>query len=343
MRIFFALVAFCCTLFGAANLTISSAALSVDGTTLSLTMSQSGLLPVSGISGCFTMHGGNKPSLSVSSATSGGSIVTAVLSDPYNGNDVPTIDIATAAGGCNLTGSSGANTPQGQTGVSIANNSEWYSARALPNARYDGIPSLTVVPGDGVNTNVVGWDSALGSISVHANGSEVQLWALQYGNGFCLFQDGLNVGRFKATGATTWIRMSLAAGLSGTHLYRIMGCAGASSFQGVLISQVRFVSGAPVAPTPPVTLPTIMACGDSIVGSGSAPDDSSTVDWGLLTTAGWAAQIEPESGVKVVPTLMNNCGTKMVPFGGTTPAIGVLEGGANDQFGSGYLTTLQND
>jgi hypothetical protein len=320
------------TAFASASLTISSASLAADGQTMTLTMSAGSLAPASGLTGCFTMHGGNNNSNGVGAATASGSTVTFLLNAPMDHTNTVTVDIATVGAGCSLTSSG--NTPTGQLGVSVINSSEWWgagsSALALY-ARYDGDPALNVDPQGTGYPNLFNCNSADCSITVNATGSAVQIWAFQYNDAYSLYQDGFNLGRQKQSASTVFSNISLATGLTGTHLYRIVPSSGNVQFQVVIIAMIRFVGGGPTGTVPTPVLPVIGACGDSIVGSGGAPDDSTTVDWWLDSIAlNTSAQFYTSSGQQVSTFLRDNCGAGSVPFNGVSPALWVLEGGSND-------------
>jgi len=247
----------------------------------------------------------------------------------YSGDTV-TMDIKTVGAGCPLT--SGSDTPQGQTGVSITNSSEWMacgSSAMTSHFRYNGGPII----GDPYATgypNACWWNSALGNLEGHATGSEVQIVGFEYNNAFSLYQDGVSVGsRVKFGGSTVFSVASLGSGFSGTHLYTIMPSSGNVQFQVVIIAAVRFVGGVPTG-TAPTGKPLIIGYGDSIIGSGSGPDDSTTTDWGLASAAsGYAAQIFTLSGQNVSPTLRDDT-YGVIPFSNTSPDLVVLEGGEND-------------
>lgn len=319
--------------WGAANLLITSAVLAANGQSMTVTMSAGTLAPASGITGCFTMSGGNVNSNVVGSASTSGSTVTFQLGAPPDRTNTLTIAIATAGAGCPLT-SNGVDTPTGQSGISVTNGSEWYGCASpgLANsARYDGGALINVDSYVLGYPNLCEWNSAGGGLTVTATGSEIQVWQFDYNNAYSLYQDGVAIGsRVKKGAVTAFSVASLATGLSGSHSYQIVNSAGQSSFQTVLIALVRFVGGAPSG-TPPAALPLIGGCGDSIVGSGSSPDDTTTVNWlinGL--TSGLAAQIYTASGALVSTTLRDACGTRSVPFSATSPAVWILQGGVND-------------
>lgn len=315
-----------------AALNITSATLDVTG--FIVTASFNGNTLTGSTAGCFTLSGGNTNSDTISAAVISGGATTVVITPaaPLYGAQTITVSLLTAPG-CALVGSTGVAAP---SSVTATNSSEWQAASGAPMstyAQYDGSPAFGDQFGEGY-PNMVSWNSALGSIRVNvANASAVHIWAFNASNFYCAQQDGVDIGTRQSTsGSSVFSDITLASGLSGTHLYRALGCSGSVGFQNVLIAAVRFVGGT-LTGSVPVALPTVGACGDSIVGSGSGPDDSRTVDWWLDSiNNGYASQISTQSGALVSGGGLDvACVTRSVLFGGAQPDVWVLEGGVNDQ------------
>ena len=220
-----------------------------------------------------------------------------------------------------------------------ANLSEWHSVQWLVSqgfATVDGSPLLGDPTGLGYSS-MAAWNSALGSIRVNvASATEIDIWAFEYDNAWCLQQDGVDVGTRQKFGVgTVMVDAVLATGLSGTHLYRILGCAGATSYQTAVVAAMRFVGGT-LTGTAPAALPIVTCFGDSICGSGSAPDDSRTMDFWLgALNNGYSAQIATYAGMLVSGAGGLATRTSVLQlYGNGPPAITVLEGGTNDQAAS---------
>lgn len=319
----------------AANLTISSASLATDGQTVSLTMSAGSLLPTSGLTGCFTWHSSVANPGTAGAATTSGSTVTFSLSAPMDRASTLTIDIATVGGGCSLTSSG--NTPQGQSGVAVTNNSEWYGCAGSQLSTYARYHGGAVVSGDpqGIGyANACWWSGSLGAVDVNATGSAVKVWALNYDNAFCLYQDGAAVGsRVKLSSSVVFSEATLATGLTGTHEYWIIPCSGVASehWAGtVIVPLIRFVGGAPTGAKPASRYLFVMY-GDSAVGSGGGLDNSSLTDSGqLVISSGYSAQIDPQSGQSVSTYLRDHAAAGTIPYAANSPDLVILEGGSND-------------
>lgn len=339
-------------LFGAANLTISSAALAADGVTYNLTMSQSGLT-ASGIAGCFTLHGVSTlsgiTSFVVNNGTGTASVVTFTTSLPAYAPDTVTLDIATVGGGCNLTGTSGANTPTGQSGVALTNASGWNAPGA---ALLSGLCRYTANAALGTQNGyplAAKWVSGLGSMDCNATGSEIDALLLNYTSQWTVQQDGVTIAcpsncvahngadagaqtTTATSGSVVYSVVQLATGLSGTHLYRIIPNFSQNGL--AVVAAVRFVGGGATGTKPAATIPLVTMCGDSIAGvGGSGPTDGLQYDLGALaynSTLGIVAQYSASSGALVSGALKDACGVNLILFSGN-PAIGILQAGANDQ------------
>ena len=225
--------------------------------------------------------------------------------------------------------------------------SEWGCGTLGAYARYDGNPLLNVdLYGTGYDS-LCAWNSADGGITVNATGSEIHILGFNYNNAYSLYQDGVLLNRIKTDSTTVFTDITLATGLTGQHQYRIVTSSGNVQWGVAFIATVSFVGGGPVG-TPPPAQPIIEACGDSNVGSGSGPDDSTKVDWWLLSQAlGTSAQIYSASGAAVSGTISTRlaaqCPIKMVLAGNASPAVLVLEGGTQDAASAlpiGDATTL---
>ncbi len=325
---------------GFATFQISNASLLADGT-VSVTMN--GTYTSGSTASCFVISAGTTAAngAATSVVASGGSVtVTLSANAPLYGEQSPVVSLA-AAPTCLMIGSAGAAASSSSTMTTntAANVSEWHSAGGSPMstyARLDGSPAIGDQFGLGY-ASMVTWNSANGYLSVNvANATAIHIWAWHGNNAWCAQQDGVNIGTRQTSDASSAMSdFTLATGLSGTHLYRIFGCAGASAFQNVMVPAVRFVGGT-LTGSIPVAKFIIGACGDSIVGSGSAPDDSRTVDWWLNSiVGGYSAQIYTASGALVSGGgLSVACGPKSLLMGGSAPDLWVLEGGVNDQRGS---------
>lgn len=345
-------------LFGAANLTIvPPVILDNDGVTYHATMSQSGLT-ASGIqSTCWTLHGVSalstiNPSFAINAGTGSGSVVTFTTNEPAFLEDTVTIDIKTAgAGPCNLTGTSGANTPQGQTGIAVTNGSTAHSAGgafATANCTRGGFPSIGT--SDGWPT-VPLWYIPGASIDCQVSGAtEVDIYGFNNNNTYSLVKDHVSVacpGNCAAqnptdyntgisnfvtgSGASTvYSKIVLGTGLSGSHLYQIV--LNQANSQAGLIAAFNFIGGTYGAK--PSSLAVAQIAGDSESGTGgSGPVDNMQYDLPMLSyhsPIGITTQNLSLAG-DTCTQIAASIGTFLSPPAGSgTPLIGIGECGSQN-------------
>lgn len=329
----------------AANITFSAVTIAADGQTLSMTASASLTSSSTINSTCVTFSGGNLNNTVTTNGTASGTTLSFPIDAPVDRSITFTTNVNTSGGGpCNVTDGSG-NTPQGQSGLAITNNSEWYGTAGTQLATYAEYGGGALLNTDSFALhypNLAEWNNAPGDIAVNATGSAIHIWAYQAGTAYGLFQDGVQVGtRVQNGGTGAFIDITLATGLSGTHLYRIVGANGNPGNQVYLVALVRFVGGAPTG-TKPAAMPLLYCFGDSICGSGSAPTNALTLDFWLNPLFGnYSAQLYTKSGECVSSvcfgatiSLRDQAVSGCIPWSATSPAICMTEGGVNDQAAS---------
>lgn len=207
------------SMFASSNLSMSSAALAADGVTVTIPFTgtcQTPLSPASGILG-FTINVTGGWSGSISSATRSGCAVTLISSEPISVNETPTITLASTTGANYLTDASG-NTPAGQSGFAVTNNSEWMWANgASTSGKYRAEGSGGIATTYTGQLNLLGAD---GCYRINATATQLDLFAFNYSNHWVLLQDGARIHDWGvAASGTTFSDQGIVTGLSGAHEY----------------------------------------------------------------------------------------------------------------------------
>jgi hypothetical protein len=235
---------------------------------------------------------------SVSSATSSGCAVTLTLSEPVSVDETLTVSLASTTGAGYLTDAAG-NTPTGQSGFAVTNNSEWLATAG---------PSLAgKYQAEGSNSSAsayyyqVNFLSADGCYRIKAAASQIDLFAFNYSNHWVLRQDGATIRDWgQGATSTTWSEQGLVTGLSGTHEYDF--CAINPQNNGFHYASLGRIRVTGTFGSQPAAKPMIAAVGDSITAlyGPQAVTDSTTGDLYQVAKAfGYADQFAGSAGATV--------------------------------------------
>jgi hypothetical protein len=284
---------------GAANLAMSSAGLSADGTTLVIPFTgtcQSPLSPSSAIGG-FTVFNGGYPEAQAG-VTASGCTVTIILGEPVSVDEALTVSLSSTTGSGYLTDSPG-NTPAGQATLAVANNSEWHAVTgASMSGRYRAEGSNPTATAYAYQINFVGAD---GCYRINATATQLDLFAFDYSNHWVLRQDGATIHDWGQSGSgTAWTEQGLVTGLSGTHEYDF--CAINPQNNGAFYASLVRVRITGSVGAQPAVKAIVAAVGDSITALfGPQPiTDSTTGDlYQVASVLGYADQFAGSPGATV--------------------------------------------
>jgi len=316
--------------FGAASITIVSATLNADGTTITMPMSgvTGSLSPSSGITG-FTVSATQNEirNPTIESVTASGTTITLMMTTPITMSDVATIALATVGGGSNLT-DTGSNTPAGQTTVSINSSATtWYSAGAgtLFNAsRIDG-----GISGNNTGQQAAIWQSGDGKYRFVATASQINICVFEDGTHWLLYQDGSLIKDWGqlTQGLIQTSTMTAVTGLTGTHTYEIIEVNSYQAALGdLLIYSVQVVGS--IGAQPPAH-PLIAEVGDSLVALQGNQDGTTGHLWLSSYQFGYTDIRVGASGAPVYQRLETNVLNYWTNLG-QSPFLGIMRGGGND-------------
>jgi len=285
-----------------ADLAMSSATLGADGVTLTIPFTgtcQAPLSPASGILG-FTVQDNINGGYDVvlSTVTASGCTVTITLGEPVSIDETLTVSLASTAGANYLTDNSG-NTPTGQGGLAVGNNSEWHGVTASSmTGKYQAEGSNAAETAYSYQIN---FESADGCYRINATATQLDLFAFNYLNHWVLRQDGVTIhdwGQLPDT--VVFTEQGLVTGLSGAHEYDF--CAINPQNNGAFYATLVRIRVTGTIQAPPAVKPVIAAGGDSVTDyyGPQALSDSTLGDlYQIAVQVGAADQFDGNPGAQV--------------------------------------------
>lgn len=335
----------------ASNLAFS-ATIAADGVTATMPIANcvTAISPTSNITG-FTFHdiqGASNISANFTfiSQTASGCTVTIILSSPVRrpADDTVTFDLTTAGGGSNMTDGAG-NTPSGQSGVSVTNDSEYYAPGSAFFASASQPQGAIITNPSGLGPNSMQCNSSDCFLEFNATATQINVSVFRYGIGsgalagshFILQQ--LISGTWTDiqdwgtnSGATTFGAQSLVTGLSGAQSYRIIAVNSSGvPFQDTIINAVRVTGTLGAQPA------ARLICGEAgpseagLFGGAAMSDSRLGHMWLACDALGMVDQHIGTSGTKWTGGggIATTAATWMSDLGGA-PQVVFLRGGYND-------------